>query len=134
MIRPFDYAFYSFYKLYLETEKEEPTNIDSAMYAISILKLSFILGVGILTSVFYKGKLSENLGLSKDVFTIILVISLFLYAAIDKKSYKKRLPEIIKKYKNDPRNKWFKPWMLIFVGLGFIFISILIVKSIQGSL
>ncbi len=134
MIKPFDYAFYSLYKLYLDTEKEEPSNIESASYSISIFKLSFILGIGILTGAFYHGSLSEHLGISKDLFKVLGVVALFLYAALDKKSYKKRLPEIVKKYKNHPRNKWFKSWMLVFVGLGFIFIPIIIVKSIQGSI
>jgi len=133
MIKPFDYAFYSLYKLYLDTEKKEPSNIESASYSISIFKLSFMLGIGILTSVLYHGSISEHLEISKGLFNILGVVALFSYAIIDKKSYKKRLPEIVKKYKNHPRNKWFKAWMLIFVGLGFIFIPILIVKSIQGS-
>ena len=132
MMRIFDYAFYSLYKLYLETEKKEPKNIDSASYAISLLKLALILGIGILASIFYEGKLSKNLGLSKEMYMSTGVILLFLYAAIDKKSYKKRLPEIIKKYKNHPRNKWFRAWMLYFVALGFILIPIFIIKALKA--
>jgi hypothetical protein len=132
MMMIFDYAFYSLYNLYLEKERKEYNNINSASYAIFGLKASLLLGIGILTSALYEGRLSENLGISKTSFTVLVVLFLFLFSVFDKSIYKKRLPKIIKKYKNYPRNKWFRPWMLYFVALGFVLIPILIIKALKA--
>ncbi len=130
----FDYAFYSLYNLYLTKEGKNSNPISSANSAVVALKLSLFLGI-VLLFLHFKSKdfhLFEFLGLSgymgKGMFVIIGVFLLYF----NHKSYKKRLPEIIKKYKNHPRNKWFRAWMLYFVALGFILIPIFIIKALKA--
>jgi len=133
-MRTFDYAFYSLYILYLEKEKKDKNNIISALYAIMILKVLAIFAIGILFNYALSPsfKLEDILGISDINIKILLVITAFVWAFINYKSYKKRLPNIIKKYRNHPRNKWFRAWMLYLVGIGLFLILILIVKTLKA--
>jgi hypothetical protein len=133
-MRIFDYAFYSLYILYLEKEKKDKNNIISALYAIMILKVLAIFAIGILFNYALSPsfKLEDLLGISDINIKILLVIAAFIWAFINYKSYKKRLPNIIEKYRNHARNKWFKAWMLYFVALGFVLIPILIIKALKA--
>jgi hypothetical protein len=125
----FDYAFYSLYNLYLEKEGKNSNPTLSSMQAVAALEICLLFGISILFNFFITidAELEEILGISDTNIKILLIIFLLFWEYFSYKSYKKRLPEIIKKYKNHPRNKWFRAWMLYFVALGFILIPILIV-------
>lgn len=131
-MRLFDYAFYSLYRLYLAKEGRNSNPVYSATMAIAALKVMALLGFGILMTPFYDGPLSQNLGIDKTTLKIIFVVLGLIYAVFLYKSYKSRLPEILKKYKDHPRNKWFRAWMLYFVAIGFVLIPILLVKMLKA--
>jgi hypothetical protein len=134
MMRVFDYAFYSLYNLYLTKEGKDSNPISSASSAILALKLSLFLGI-MFFFLHLKPKdfhLFEYLGLDDYTSKGVAIVIGLLFLYVNYKSYKKRLPKIIKKYKNHPRNKWFRPWMLYFVALGFVLIPILIVKLLKA--
>jgi hypothetical protein len=134
MMMIFDYAFYSLYNLYLEKEKKGTNYIANTTLGIVGLQLFLFLGIAIFNISFTPKDFSifNNLGVSDYVGKGVFVTFWFLWIMISYKSYKKRLPEIVNKYRNHPRNKWFRPWMLYFVALGFVLIPILIVKLIKA--
>jgi hypothetical protein len=133
-MRIFDYAFYSLYTLYLKKEGVKSNPISSANSAVIALKLSLLLGILFFYLSFTPKdfNLLEYLGISGLKGKIIVVIIAFIWMHFSYKSYKKRLPEILKKYRNHPRNKWFRAWMLYFVALGFVLIPILIIKILKS--
>jgi hypothetical protein len=133
-MRIFDYAFYSLYTLYLKKEGVKSNPISSANSAVIALKLSLLLGILFFYLSFTPKdfNLLEYLGISGLKGKIIVVIIALIWAYFSYKSYKKRLPEILKKYRNHPRNKWFRAWMLYFVALGFVLIPILIIKILKS--
>ena len=130
----FDYAFYSLYNLYLTKEKKGSNYIYNSTLAISILQLLLLFGVAIIADSLYEDHFSFHnfLGVSEITGKILFIGFLILWNYFSYKNYKKRLPEIIKKYKNHPRNKWFRAWMLYFVALGFILIPIFIIEALKA--
>jgi hypothetical protein len=133
-MRLFDYAFYSLYTLYLEKEGKDSNPISSASSAVFALKSSLFIGI-IFLFLHFKPKdfhLFEFLGLdnyaSKGVAIVIGILLLYF----NHTDYKKRLPEILKKYKGHPRNKWFRAWMLYFVALGFVLVPIFLIKLLKA--
>jgi len=130
----FDYAFYLLYNLYLNKEGKKSNPILSATFVVNTLKLCLFAGILFFYLSFTPKdfNLLEYLGISGLKGKIIVVIIALIWAYFSYKSYKKRLPEILKKYRNHPRNKWFKVWMLDIVALGFILIPILIIKILKS--
>ena len=130
----FDYAFYSLYNLYLKKEKKGSNLIINTTLGITGLQMCLFLGLAILGISFTPQNFSifEYLGISDYVGKGVFVAFGFIWIMISYKSYKKRLSEIQKKYRNHPRNKWFRAWMLYFVALGFVLIPILIVKILKA--
>ena len=130
----FDYAFYSLYNLYLTKEKKGTNYVANTNLGILSLQICLVFGISILFDYFtgINPKTHELLNIKKNTFLIGLVVFLLLWERFSYKNYKKRLPEIIKKYKNHPRNKWFRAWMLYFVALGFILIPIFIIKALKA--
>jgi len=133
-MRIFDYAFYSLYNLYLKKEKKDSNYITNTTLGILGLQICLVLGISILFDYFtgINPKIYELLNIEKNTFLIGLVIFLLLWERFSNKSYKERLPYIIKKYKEHPRNKWFRAWMLYLIALGFILIPILIIKALKA--
>ncbi|PCI21589.1 MAG: hypothetical protein COB67_13965 [SAR324 cluster bacterium] len=133
-MRIFDYAFYSLYSLYLKKEKKSSNYITNTTLGILGLQICLVFGISILFDYFtgINPKIHELINIEKNTFLIGLVIFLLLWERFSNKSYKKRLPNIIKKYKEHPRNKWFRAWMLYLVGLGFILIPIFIIKTLKA--
>lgn len=129
----FDYAFYSVYKLYLVKEGKNSNYIMNTTLAILMLQICLFFGISILFDYLtgLNPKTHELINLDKNTFLVILGILLIVWTNFSYKSYKKRLPNIIKKYKNHPRNKWFRAWMLYFVALGLILIPIFIIKALK---
>lgn len=130
-MRVFDYAFYSLYNLYLVKEGRNSNPILSSSLAIAALHISLLFGIAILSLLFTDQKIHEFFNITKNSFIILSCVIVLIWQRQNYISYKKRLPEIVKKYKNHPRNKWFRPWMLYFVALGFVLIPILIVKLLK---
>jgi hypothetical protein len=130
----FDYAFYSLYTLYLRKEKKGSNYIYNTTLAISILQLLMFFGIAIISDSLIDEHFSfhEFLGVSEKIGKVIFIFLLFVWNYLNYKSYKKRLPKILKKYRNHPRNKWFRAWMLYFVALGFILIPIFIIKILKA--
>jgi len=130
----FDYAFFSLYNLYLKKEGKENNTILNTTFVVNTLKLFMLLGFVIFFLHFTPKNfsLSEFLGINSNIGKFIFVSFISLWTYFSYKSYKKRLPEILKKYRNHPRNKWFRAWMLYFVALGFVLIPILIIKILKS--
>jgi len=133
-MRLFDYAFYSVYKLYLVKEGKNSNYIMNTTLAILMLQICLFFGISILFNFFIPidAELEDILGISDTNIKIFLILFLLLWEYFSYKSYKKRLPEIIKKYKNHPRNKWFRAWMLYFIALGLILIPIFIIEVFKA--
>ena len=129
----FDYALYSIYKLYLVKAGKNSNYIMNTTLAILMLQICLFFGISILFDYLtgLNPKTHELINLDKNTFLVILGILLIVWTTFSYKSYKKRLPNIIKKYKNHPRNKWFRAWMLYFVALGLILIPIFIIKALK---
>jgi len=132
-MRPFDYAFYSLYTLYLKKEKKGSNYIYNSTLAISILQLLLFFGIAIIGDSLYEKHFSfhDFFGVSEAIGKLLFISFLILWNYFSYKSYKNRLPEIVKKYKNHPRNKWFRAWMLYIIALGFILIPIFIIKTLK---
>lgn len=133
-MRAFDYAFFSIYNLYLEKEGKASNTVLNTTFVINTFKLFMFFGFVIFFLHFTPKNfsLSDYLGITSNIGKLIFVSFIIIWTYFSYISYKKRLPVIQKKYRNHPRNKWFKPWMLYFVALGFILIPILIVKSLKA--
>ena len=121
---------YIFYRLYKHYNKENPV-FTSAIY-ISALEIMIIYFIFMMyNAVFYhKSLLGKDLFLKLGInqadgkiyailFYVILQLANYLY-------YKNRVKGYETRFANHPMNKWFKLWMLYFIGLFLFFFPILI--------
>ena len=130
MLKLFDYAFYSLYDLYLRKEGAKSNPTLSASSATTTIQLCLFFAIAIIVDFFTEDHLSLHLflGVSENMGKGIFLCFIALWLYRNYKDYQKRLDNIIKKYKNHPRNKWFRPWMLYIVALAFILVPIFLIK------
>ena len=119
-----------FYRLYKHYNKEYPI-FTAAIYisALEILMIYFIFMM--FNAVFFhenllgkemflKYGISQSAGkLYAVIFYVLLHLSNYLY-------YRNRVKSYDTRFANHPMNKWFKLWMLYFIGLFLFFFPILI--------
>jgi hypothetical protein len=121
---------YIFYRLYKHYNKEYP-KFTAAIY-ISAIEIAMIFFIFMLyNAIFYhKRLLAKEIFLKYNIsqgdgklyailFCIVLQLANYLY-------YKNRVKGYETKFANHPMNKWFKLWMLYFIGLFLFFFPILI--------
>ena len=121
---------YIFYRLYKHYNKENP--IFTASIYISALEIIMIYFVFMMyNAIFYHKSLIGRdfflkFGISQEegklyalLFYVILQLANYLY-------YKDKIKNYDIRFANHPMNKWFKLWMLYFIGLFLFFFPILI--------
>lgn len=125
---------YIFYRLYKHYNKENPiftAAIYITMFEILIIYFVFMM----FNAVFYpERRFGEELSLKYHVHDNGKLFALTLYFIlhlINYLIYRKKVEQYEIRFANHPMNKWFKLWMLYFLGLFLFFFPILVFKIRQ---